>query len=454
MQRVPVTALAALLLATGCGPPAVAPGGVAAVPRVTRVWVGADGLDEATAVRLRQLGVDGLVVRRGGVALAGGAPVVRLVPWPAVDGPLPVAAAYVLDPGAVETGAPAADVLWTALADDVAEGGATELVLDVTRLTRGLDRLVAQLESASGLPVTPVLSVEQLREPGGVGVVRATRSCVVPLYGRPGDHLRATDQRSTAPLAERLEPLVGTGVRVRAGISLRPATAPRLAGWGDPLDALTEDDRCGVTTSSALDRTFVVRRAFEWSGRSWTAGDRIAVGWMDAARLDRAIAETVRLLRPDLGGWDLVTMPPPDAGLGIGREALERYLSGEGPRPQVDAVLEGSGSTRRVVLRNRSPFGTAVSSVGNLVQLTVSGGRLVAQDRGGFERVSVGTVRDGGWETTIAGAANGVRFYETHLAPGEEVRSGIVRLTSGRGDVSLRWEVVLTTGERVEGSLR
>jgi len=454
MRRVLVAALAVLPVVAGCGPPAVATGGFAAVPRATRVWIGADGIDEATAVRLGQLGVDGVVVRRGSVALAGGAPVVRLEPWPGLAGPLPVAAAYVLDPGVVESDPSAAEVLWRALADDVAEGGASELVLDVTRLNRGLDRLLAQLAAASGLPVTPVLSVEQLRDPGGVAVARAVRSCLVPLYGRPGGALRATDQRRTAPLAERLEPLAGAGVRVRIGISLRPVTEPPLDGWGEPLDALTEGDRCEVTTSSALERTFVVRRALEWSGRSWTTGERIAVGWMDAARLDRAIAETVRLQRPELGGWDLVTLPPPDAGLGIGREALERYLSGEGPDPEVEVVLEGSGSTRRVVLRNRGPFGTAVSGVGNLVELTVDGGRLVAEDRGGFERVSVGTVRDGAWETTIAGAANGVRFYETHLAPGEEVRSGIVRLTSRRSEVSLRWEVILTTGERLEGSLR
>ncbi len=454
MLRVPVTALAALLLAAGCGSPAPSPGGVEAVPRATRVWIGTDGLDEATAVRLRQLGVDGVVVRRGSVALAGGAPVVRLEPWPGITGPLPIAAAYVLDPGAGEAEPSAAEVLWRALADDVAAGGASELVLDVARTGRGLDRLVAQLAATSGLPVTPVLSVEQLHDPRGVAIARATGSCIVPLFGHPGAPLRATDERRTAPLEERLAPLVGTAVRVRAGIALRPVTEPRLERWGDALDPLTEDDRCEVTTSSTLERTFVVRRALEWSGRSWAPGERIAVGWMDAARLDRAIAETVRLLRPELGGWDLVTLPPADAGLGIGREALERYLSGEGPQPQVEVVLEGSGSTRRVVLRNRSPFGTAVSGVGNLVELTVAGGRLVAEDRGGFERVSVGTVRDGQWESTIAGAANAVRFYETHLAPDEEVRSGSVRLTSRRGDVSLRWEVILTTGERVEGSLR
>lgn len=439
--------------AVACGGPPVSRGAptAATAPRRMAVWVDRDGLDEATAVRLHMVGVDELVVWRGRISLAGGAPVVRLAPWPDTAGPLPVTAALAVDAGDTAVDAETAATVWRALKDEVPATRVSKLLLDLPRLPEGADRFVTALSAESGLSVVPLLSVRQLRQEMGLAVARAARICVVPLYGYPGQWLRDLEAHATVPLAERLAPLAGSGVRVRAAIGLRPVLEPAVDGWGEGLNALTEDRRCEISTSSPLDRSFTFRGPFEWSGRRWTAGETVAVGWLDAMRLDRAFADTVHLSLPELAGWDLVPAPPPDSELGVGLRTLERYLSGDGPRPTVEVELAGSGSSRRLVVRNLGPFTSAVSANGTWFEVSVDEGRLVAEDRGGFEKIAIGTLRGGEFETGHVGAADAVRFYETFLGPAEEITSGAVRLSNRRATVHLRWEIVLSTGEHLTG---
>jgi len=101
---------------------------------------------------------------------------------------------------------------------------------------------------------------------------------------------------------------------------------------------------------------------------------------------------------------------------------------------------------------NTSPFGSAVSNFGNWVEISVDAGRLVADDRGGFERVGLGTFRRGEWKLGGSGEVNAVRFNEVYFAPEEEITTGLIRLPSSRSRVTVRWRVVLGDGSELAGT--
>jgi hypothetical protein len=310
---------------------------------------------------------------------------------------------------------------------------------------------VGSLSAESGVPVIPVLSISQLREREAIRTARKARACVVPAYGTHHSSVRGVGLLATQSLVERLEPLVETGVRVRLGVSLHPVSDPELDVWGDDLNPLSEPENATVKTSSVLDRTFLLGRSLEWSGRTWRNGESIALSWMDASRLDAALGEMDRLVLPELAGWDLIRLPPEDGGLGVTRESIVRYLGGEGPGPAPEVSVERSRSTVTVTLRNPSPFPSAVSGVGNWIQLSVDAASVVVQDRGQFDRTVLGSLRNGEWQPRYVGVANAVRFFENYLAPGEEIVTGGVRLSSSKAKYKVSWQVALASGENVVG---
>ncbi|MEJ2189154.1 MAG: hypothetical protein P8Y93_06995, partial [Acidobacteriota bacterium] len=111
------------------------------------------------------------------------------------------------------------------------------------------------------------------------------------------------------------------------------------------------------------------------------------------------------------------------------------------------------GRSLRVTLENSGPFQTAVSSFGNWVQVSVDAGRLVAEDPGDFDHVSVGSVRGGRWQQGGVDAVDAVRFNEIYIAPGERLRRGVVRLPSSGSAASVRWHLVLSDGTEVSGKV-
>lgn len=254
-------------------------------------------------------------------------------------------------------------------------------------------------------------------------------------------------------MAKDLEPLVGSGVGVRICIVLTPVTRPALPTWGDDLDPLTEADNAEVRTSSELDRTFVVRKPLEWSGREWESGDQVAIRWWDVSRLHASLAEIDRVALPDVVGWDLIPLPPPGARLGIGEEALLRYLAGDGPAPTVRVEVTRSGSVVRAAMINEGPFSTAVSGVGNWIEVAASQGAVIVSDRGAFDAVELGSRRGGDWRTQVGGVADAVRFHENYVGPGEELTTGPIRLSVSRSGVKVRWHLLLSSGEEVSGTL-
>jgi hypothetical protein len=426
---------------------------VAPTPRRLVMWLQEGGLDPATAQALVEVGVDEVVQRRGVIDVAGQTPVLRLDRVAAVEGPIPVGMALEVRGARPGLDRAMADAVWRGIESQLEGAIPAELILDLPRLAQGLDRFLADLEEISGLAVTPLLSFEQLQEETGVEVARAVRTCLVPAFGTDQMDLRGIGELDPLPLDKKLAPLVGSGVRVRLGIVLRPRTEPAISGAQEDLDPLTEGMVAEVSTASTLDRTFVFKRELTWSGHSWQPGDRVAVRWMDAARLDQALREIDRMVLPEVSGWDLLPLPGDSAHLGLSRDALLRYLGGEGPAPAVEVRVERDGRSLRVTLENNGPFQTAVSSFGNWVQVSVDAGRLVAEDPGDFDHVSVGSVRGGRWQQGGVDAVDAVRFNEIYLAPGERLRSGVVRLPSSQSAAAVRWHLLLSDGSEVSGQI-
>jgi hypothetical protein len=452
-MKIRVVIVLALLTSVACGgKPQIAPE-VAPTPRRLVVWLDQSGIGEAAAGRLQQVGVDEVVMWRGKVDLGGQAPVLRIDPAGPVAGPIPLGIALEVSGIRPDLDEATASAVWRALEGDLGGSLPAEVILDLPDLAEGVDEFVVALQQVSGLSVVPVLSFSQLETDLGIRVAVAARSCIVPSFGSDGTFLRGIGERDPLPLREKLASLAETGVRVRIGIVIEPKTEPPLLGPGDDLDPLTEKGVATVSTSSVLDRTFTFSRSASWSGRQWSAGDAVAVRWIDASRLRAAIAESHRLILPELGGWDVMMLPPEGRELGLSRETLLRFLGGEGPEPTITLDLERNGRSLRVKMSNTSPFATAVSNHGNWLEVSVEAGWMTVDGRGSFERITRGTVSGGEWDQGDYESVNAARFFEVYLAPGEQVTSGMFRVPSSRSRVTIRYNLTLFDGTAVTGEI-
>jgi hypothetical protein len=444
----------AVLALCGCGASDDSFREIAPTPRRVVVWIGEDGLDSESAERLHSLGVDEVVVRRGILDLEGAMPLLRLSAAPPVEGPIPVAIALEVSGVRDGLGTAAAEAVWRGLEAELDGEVPAEVILDMPQLAQGLDEFVISLTEASGVPVVPLFSFDQLQRDAAVEVAEAARACIVPAFGTDGADLRGVGELDPLPLAKKLERLAGTGVRVRLAVVLTPRTEPPLAGPGEDLDLLTEERTATASTSSTLDRSFVFKRAATWSGRDWKQGESVAVRWFDAARLHAALAEIHRLVLPEVAGWDLVTLPPEERSLGLGRETFLRFLGGEGPAPELEVDVDREGRTLRVTVVNSGPFVTAVSNHGNWVQVSVDEGWVQTNEPGSFDRVSLGTASGDDWRDGDLERANGVRFSEIYVGPGERITSGQVQMPSSGTRVTVRWYFTLSDGTAITGQVR
>jgi hypothetical protein len=417
------------------------------------VWLSESGLDELTAAELARVGIDEVVIRRGVVDLTGEAPVLRFAPKAAIAGDLPVGLVLEVEGAREGLDAATAAAVWRAVAAEEAGALPAEILLDLPDLPAGTADFVARLAASAGVPVVPVLSVGQLGEDEGRRVAAAAGRCVVPAFGTGHEGLRGAGEGGTLPLARKLEPLAGLGVGVRIGIGMAPVIRPALGRWGDDLGPLTEPENAEVRTTSELDRSFVVRRPLDWSGRRWSAGETVAVRWWDVSRLHASLAEIDRVALPEVVGWDLVPLPPTGARLGIGEEALFAYLAGEGPAPELRVELERSGGSVRVTMANTGPFSSAVSGVSNWLEIAASQGSVLVSDRGSFDSIELGIRRGGEWQAQVGEVADAVRFRETCLGPAEQLTTGWVRLTASRAELRVRWHVLLSSGAEASGEL-
>jgi hypothetical protein len=448
------TALSVLVLVClGCADEAVTTveREVAPTPRKMVVWLDETGLEAETADRLAAVGVDQLVVRRGLIRISGAAPVVQLLSMPAVAGTIPLAAALEVRGLASTTDERVVDAVWAALEADFGDSLPSELILDLPELGESAEGFVARLANQSGLAVVPILTVSQLGTEAGRAVASAAHSCIVPVFGSQSNDLRGLNDKATQPLVDQLSAVADLGVRVRVAVALRARTEPAVAPWAEDIDILTDISVAEIKRASILDRTFAVGKPVTWGGRDFNPGDEIAVAWMDTARLDSFLAESHRTILPEIGGWDLVTLPPVGPNLGLDRDELIRYLAGEGPQPVIDVRVNRSGRTMSVEIVNTSVFRSAITAFGNYIQIELASGALVASSRGEFDRVILGSVAGGEWRPNPEGGPDAVRFVETYLAPGETVKTGSIRLPSSRSRVVVRWQVQISDGSSVTG---
>lgn len=438
-------------LAIGCGAEP-APASVAPVfSNRSVVWLGSSDLDSDWADRLAAAGVDEVAVTVGAVDLGGASPVVRLRSRPSIGGAIPVAVVLHIDRVRSGQEPGTARSLWQAVSSAL-DGSVkpTEILLDLPTVPPDMSPFVEALSRTAGMRVVPVVTVAQLQQRPVLELIQSTKSTVVLAYGSLAD-VRSGATASVLPLSEQLAPLAGLGVSPRVGVVLEPRTIPPIGSWGDDLNPLCDPESARISTTSELDRTFSFTRPLSWSGVVWKPGSSVAVRWTDAARLDAALREITTLTVPDVSGWDLISLPPPGNRLGMGREALLAYLSGEGPAFRPEVRLERSGQSVRVVLANPSRFSSAVSTYATWVELAVQEGALVVDSKGEFDRIVLGSRRRGGWHPLAGGAVDAVRLFETYLAPGEEVISGPVRLPSSRSRLLVHWSVTLSTGEAMTG---
>jgi hypothetical protein len=426
-------------------------GEVAPIPKRLAVWLTEDGIDAGTADRLAAVGVDQLVVRRGSILLSGGAPVVRLFSSPPVEGPIPTAVALEVRGLGSTIDDDAADSVWVALEADFGDRPPAQLILDLPELGDDAGGFVSRLAQRSGLAVVPILTAAQLDTEIGRAVVRAAHRCIVPAFGAQDADLRGLDEVDSRPLSAKLAAVRDLGVRVRVAMALRPKTSPEVDGWAEDPDVLTDENVAEIKRTSTLNRSFLTRRPLTWGGRSFAAGETIAVAWVDAAKLGLFLTECHRTILPEVDGWDLVSLPPVGPNLGLDREELIRYLGGEGPAPEIEVRIKRNGRDLTVRLANPSVFRSAITRVGNWIQVELESGVLVATSRGTFDHVVLGEVEDGEWRPNPTGGPNAVRFAETYLAPGEELETGSIRLPSSRSEVTVRWQIQVSDGSAVTG---
>jgi len=445
--------LVGMVLLIGCSDHAIEhlAGDVAPTPRRLVVWLDGGGVDAETADRLADSGVDQLVVRRGLIRLSDAAPVVQLHPRPPIGGSLPVAVALELRGVASDVDEQAADAVWSALESDFGDRLPPELILDLPEVGEAAGLFVSRLARRSGLAVVPILTVSQLQTEVGRTVAQAAHRCIVPVFGAQDADLRGLDDMDTQPLAARLAAVESLGVRVRIAVALRPKTEPEVSPWAQDIDPLTDGDAAEIKRTSTLDRTFATRRPLTWGGRDFGAGQSIAVAWVDASRLGFFFRESQRVVLPEVEGWDLVSLPPAGSNLGLDRDELIGYLGGEGPDPAVDLRVNRDGRLLTVEMTNASIFRSAITGFGNWVQVELESGSLVASSRGSFDRVILGSLKSGEWRSNPTGGPDAVRFVETYLAPGESVKTGSIRLPSGRSRVVVRWQVQLSDGATLTG---
>ncbi len=420
-----------------------------ATPLKKVVWMDRPSLSPGFALRMKRAGVDEVVVRLGSANFGAGAPVLRLVRIDNFDTTIPRGIALKVDGLGEGLQRSHVQSLWQTLATELSRP--SELIIEDDNLSEYTARLINLLKEVCNVPVAAVISIEQSKTEFGLAAARAADVVVVPAFGVEGTGLNGVGEGASATLQDRLAHLVGEASAVRIAISLKPRTEPELDRWGESLDLICDDDVAELARSSQLDRTFDFAKSVNWSGRDWKSGQSVAINWVDAARLNLFMSEIANLLTPDLAGWDFVSIPVPSQELGIGRDAIIEYLGGRGPAPELELDVRRSGQQVEAFLINRSPFTSGVSAFGNWLEISAESGTIVVADRGSFDRVILGTKRNGEWKPLNASSVDAVRFEETYIDSGEKLRAGRIRLSKRRTKVLIEWHAILTTGEEIHG---
>lgn len=445
MKRVGAVLL--IVLASACGGSQLSSGVVnRKVGRTLALWVRSD-FKRDDAERLRNVGFNQIVVYRGMIDISVGAPVLRLVTGPDLGPGFIQTPVLGLKMGGRQPKAQDAELVWGALKGAWGSNSAG-IILDIREAPEGLGNFCKKLKEVSGVPVVPLLSLDQLSQKEARRVAIEAGEIVLPLYGSAGPGFRSSPRRRTLSLRKALEPIAASKVRVRVGIGLEPLMDPEFNSWGGDPDLLI-NGLAELVEPKHLDRAFVFRDVCSWGGRKWARGDRLEARWMDASRLARAFRESDRLILPEVSGWDLFGFPPQGKVMGLSRQALLAFMVGRGPNPEISVVPERRGKSMIIRVINQSPFASAVSRQGHWLEVSIPKGSLVVRSRGSFDAVVLGSRRSGKWTPGMSDGVDAVRFFEDYIGPGEELKTGTILLPSTHTQVQTDLRFLLSDGHEI-----
>jgi hypothetical protein len=196
------------------------------------------------------------------------------------------------------------------------------------------------------------------------------------------------------------------------------ATVPESA-----LNSLTDDPSTELLHelpwNEGRGSKFTLRatRSARISGVSLTAGDSVVFSQpslVDLLARFRADTSGRRLAR----GRILVVSGASDAGRLFPVAALGDVITGRSAAPELRGWVARDGSTLRVGAENPAPHASVVSRVPNWIEVELSPARIGDVAVGGFDRWEA---HDDRGRLVSPGRATRVRFYETFVAPFEQL---------------------------------
>ena len=402
-----------------------------------RVWLLAGVPSSGELTSLRSVGVDALVVPVGTVRVQQRSSQFTVTPLPEVA-PLSgwtVSALVWAEGSGRDDGGADSFAGQLAPVERLLTGSGT-IVLAARRFWDGLPHFASSVARYTGKRVEIAVPVGALPgkvpEGGWPGVIVTAVAFGLPtVLGFPPstffDDEGALDQLDRSRTRFR--------VAVVTGYHVDPPPPP---GSDLSLEPLARSNVASFRAGARGD-AFVLQRPVVWGGLSLAAGQTVEVQALDAPQYHRSLGLILRTARAGLVGWDSAGLPAPYPTIGMSREGFLAYLEGATPRASPEVVLESTSTGVRVSVRNPTPFGSAVATTGNFVELRLAGGEIRDVQTGEFAGVEYGRYESGRWRATVAREATSVRFFMTMLAPGAQISGGTVQFFARPRDVEVRW---------------
>jgi hypothetical protein len=423
----------------------------AAAPLEHRVWL-LDGVPPAeTLDTLRAIGVDGLVVPVGSVALTARGSDFSLASLPGLHalGGWRVTPLVWVEGSGDAAGDAAAFLAQVAPARRLLPSGGAGVMLAARTFWPGLPRFVEAVGKNLRGPVELVLPVgviaQQLPAQGWPGV-----EPVAVVFGNP-EALGWPASTIHDDLAA-LEVLDRLPVSYRAAIVVRPRANPRPGPQPVSLASLSSGTVANYKPGARGD-VFVLKRAVSWGGVPLAMGQSVEVDVVQTSRYQRDLGLLLRPARGRLLGWDTVSLPPPAPALGMSLEAFVDYFSGgmPDPSPRVSASWSRRGLLE-VGVENDSPHGSAVATTGNWIEVSFTGAVVADVEPGEFAGFELGRDIGSRWTVAVSGDADAVRLFLPYLAPDGRVGGAMLRFVGQPQALESCWGMRLGDGSTRSGA--
>jgi hypothetical protein len=324
----------------------------------------------------------------------------------------------------------------------------THLLFAARKFTSGIPEFVQAVARKLRQPVELALPVQELAQhlPRGgwsevslVAFAFGNQAALGMALAIPTDDLAA------------LETLDATHQPYRAAIVVVARAAPPPGAAGASLAQIASPEASSYRPSERGD-AFLLRHDVDWGGAHVAAGQTITVDAVETVRYHRDLRWLLCPLRPSLLGWDTVGLPAAEPALGMSREALLEYLQGGMPYPVPRVGAEPiTGTGLRVTVANPTAQASALSTVGNWVEVAFVGTEPLDAQLGDFAGIEYGKRVAGNWRRTAARDATSCRFFMTYLGPRGHIASGLLAFISRPHDVRVRWGLRLGDGTDVVG---